>query len=571
MRLQKPSHRAKATTKRVAPGRKIGSTRVDFSKLSLPPTVRRALAEAFWDIERGLAAATMYGCWHSVRTFARFALETRAVYSLAAIDSAVVRRYIEWLHRQVRPDGAPWHPSTRASAYAGVRQLLRWLQRSRPKLLGDLDFPRCVFPNRHASLRRKPLSPQVLRAILKACEQEITGIRALRDRGARELALARAERSGKFHTLGEVLLHVQEHHGGIVPLSHVTASRLSDVRPAIVGLGGNRAVEPCLYPTTGTIFPYYLATLIHAAGNPHAISELTIDCLRPIPLLEDHELLVWSKGRTTRQQRRAFRSHDSFEPPALVRELIEWTRPLRPHLSRAHRDRLFVCRTHHAGMLAPSWTFFKAAKPRFIERHRLPPFDLSAIRPSVLTAVYRVSGDLREVKEVANHAHISTTAGYVRGPEVKHENQVRISALQGAYLGSVEGRPFGSAVMKVDDAREQTALRGVAVSMFGFDCKDPFAGVAPGTRSGELCTHFLGCFTCPNAVITAEPGALARLLQARDHLRAASSYLHPARWDVIYSPQLRILEEDVLTRFSSRELVAAEPFRCALPSLPELR
>ena len=46
--------------------------------------------------------------------------------------------------------------------------------------------------------------------------------------------------------------------------------------------------------------------------------------------------------------------------------------------------------------------------------------------------------------------------------------------------------------------------------------------------------------------------SLARLLQARDHLQAASSYLHPARWDSIYAPQLRILQEDILTRFSAR-------------------
>jgi hypothetical protein len=107
--------------------------------------------------------------------------------------------------------------------------------------------------------------------------------------------------------------------------------------------------------------------------------------------------------------------------------------------------------------------------------------------------------------------------------------------------------------------------------MFGFNCKDAFSGIAPGTRRGELCSNFLGCFTCPNAVITADAPSLARLLQARDHLRAASTYLHPARWQVVYSPQLQILEEDILTRFSARELATAEPLRGALPPLPELR
>ena len=107
--------------------------------------------------------------------------------------------------------------------------------------------------------------------------------------------------------------------------------------------------------------------------------------------------------------------------------------------------------------------------------------------------------------------------------------------------------------------------------MFGFDCKDPLAGIAPGTRAGELCNHYLGCFTCPNAVITTDPASLARLVQARDHLHAGSQYIHPARWDAIYAPQLRILEEDILTRFSARELAAAAAIRATLPSLPQLR
>jgi site-specific recombinase XerD len=553
--------------------RKVGSTLVDFSKLPLPPTVRRAFAEAFFGLERVLSAASLHGYWHSVRSFSRFAAETGAVRSLRDVNADLVRRYIEWLHRQVCADGAPWHPTTRASAYGGIRQLLRWLQRNRPQLLGPIDFPRCVFPNRHASLRREPLSPQVLRAILKACEQEITALRALRERGAQEMALARVTRSRKIRTLGEVLLRIDTRHGGIMPPARVSPTKLSDVRWATVALGGNRLVEPCLYPRGDSIFPYFLAILIHAAGNPHAIAELPIDCLRPIPLLEDHELLVWSKGRTGRQQRRAFRTQDPFEPPTLVREIIEWTKRLRPHLSPAHRNRLFVCRAHHSGIHSPSWSLLKKARERFVARHGLPPFAFSAIRPSVLTAVYRVSGDLRQVKEVANHAHISTTVAYVRGPEVERENQVRISAVQNAFVGRIEGRPPRSASVAIrpEPLADPSVVHRVAVSMFGFDCKDPFAGAAPGTHAGELCTHFLGCFTCPNAVVTAEPSSLARLLQARDHLKAASSYLHPARWDVVYEPQLRILEEDILTRFSVRELAAAEPLRQALPPLPELR
>ncbi|MBL8303512.1 MAG: hypothetical protein JNM26_12145 [Ideonella sp.] len=47
--------------------------------------------------------------------------------------------------------------------------------------------------------------------------------------------------------------------------------------------------------------------------------------------------------------------------------------------------------------------------------------------------------------------------------------------------------------------------------------------------------------------------------------------LHPARWQAFYGPQLRILEEDILPRFGTRDLAAAEPLLACLPPLPDLR
>jgi hypothetical protein len=81
----------------------------------------------------------------------------------------------------------------------------------------------------------------------------------------------------------------------------------------------------------------------------------------------------------------------------------------------------------------------------------------------------------------------------------------------------------------------------------------------------------MGCFTCPNAIITPDPRSVARLLQAGSHLRVAAAALHPARWQAIYAPQLRILEEDILPRFAAGELAAAALLVAQLPPLPELR
>jgi hypothetical protein len=194
-------------------------------------------------------------------------------------------------------------------------------------------------------------------------------------------------------------------------------------------------------------------------------------------------------------------------------------------------------------------------------RHHLRHFALASIHPGVLTAFYRVSVDLWRVKTIANHTQLSATVSYLEKPEVQAQNRLHLAMLQDAFIGRLQHPPPNTSAVSNKTQRNAAAAvpRYVVVSMFGFNCKDPFAGIALGTRRGELCTNFLGCFTCPNAMTTADAASVARLLQCRDHLRSARAYLHPARWEVIYAPQLRILEEDILTRFSGRDLAAAAP------------
>jgi site-specific recombinase XerD len=565
---------ATANASRRAPAdspRRLGGTVIDFSTLHLPPSVSCALAEAFWNQVGARSEPTVRAYWYHLRVFGRFVAETQAVGHLNDIDSVLLVRYIEWLNRERGQDGVPWSKGTRYSTYTTLRTLLRWLQRCRPELLGEIEFPINAFPWKNRDVQRVHNLPvQTLRAILKACEQDITDLRVRRDKAEQEMALARANAAAPISTLGGLLLHIDQHYGGIVPPRRTITGSKYVVARALDAHGGNRGVEPYLYPRAESLFPFYLLILIHAAGNPEAILALEVDCLQPIPLLSERELLVWEKRRADTQQRRSFRSNDAFEPPTLIRELVQWTRRLRAHVSAADRSHLFIFKGHE-GVTPLSLQMAKIMKRSFSARHHLPHFTFASIRPSVLTAFYRVTGDLRQVKEIANHAHLSTTVGYVEGPEVQTQNRVRVAALQSAFLGHIERPSDQIFVARPRFSASRPPPSGAAVSMFGFNCKDAFAGVAPGTRAGELCTHFLGCFTCPNAVITGDAASLARLLQARDHLQAASGYLHPARWEAIYAPQLRILQEDILTRFSGRELAAAAPLYGTLPPLPELR
>ena len=493
--------------------RRVRNTTIDFGKLGLPKDVRYALADAFWNHVGPRAPSAIQFQWYQLRCFSRFYAETRAFRHLADLDQALLLRYIEWLGQQRTPAGAPWSKSSRSVAYTGLRKLLQWLERCRLGLLKPINYPFNPFPGRRREARpRRRLSIEVLRAILRACESDIESGRAKRIAGED--------------------------------------------------------------PTCDLLMPYYIAILIHTAGNPYAIAALRTDCLRPMPLLDDREMLLWEKPRASTIQRRAFRLDVPMDPPALVRDLLQWTSRLRRRIDSSLRDRLFIyLGPRGAAALAPSNLIYP--RRRFAERHKLHDFELAGLRPSVLTAFYRASGDLNQVRAIANHAQLSTTISYVESPEVQAQNRSRISTLQAALLGHVcEPRPATtSATPAAERSQRATAIvpAGEAVSMFGFSCLDPFSGIAPGTRPGQLCTNFLGCLTCPNAILTHDARTLARLLQARDHLRAASAQIHPARWSAIYAPQLAILEHDILARFSAHEIGEAQRLRGTLASLPPLQ
>ena len=315
--------------------------------------------------------------------------------------------------------------------------------------------------------------------------------------------------------------------------------------------------------------PYYLTILIHTAGNPEPIAEVRFDCLQSVPLLDDREAFIWFKGRANRMQRRTFSVTDCLQPPSLVKEILEWNQQLRPMASATHRDRLFLYKSHR-GVTALTTSAIKSLLNRFCMRHKLTRFSLASIRPSVLASFYRVSGDLRKTQAFANHAHLTTTIGYVDTPLVKAKNEARVAALQGAFIEHIE-QIDEAEVVDSTQAQRGEPPGGAVTSMFGFDCSNPFAGVAPGSRRGELCTNFMGCFTCPNAIIAQDPMTLARLLQARDHLRTSATALHGARWKAFYQPLLQILEQDILPRFGTDERTSARALLPELPPLPELR
>jgi len=558
---------------------RLGRVVVDFGTLTLPKDVRQALADAFRNHYGARPPHSAQDSWRRLKVFARFVAETDAVRRLNDLGGEVLARYVEWLNNQRAANGRPWSKPTRSAVYGTVTKLLQWLERCRPGLLARIEYPFNPFPwRRRDTLRRVKAGAQEIRALLRACERDILQLRTERRCADEERESARQDCVDPLASRGALLAYIDQRFGGVVPQDKALVSR-GNYRCylAVSKFGGRKHIESCLYPGLDTILPYYLAILIHTAGNAWAIAELERQCLQPVPLLEDREFLVWAKPRAAALQRRSFRSSTPMEPPMLVRELIEWTRRLRPHATITERERLFLLKSSSGVHVLTNYVLVQPIRD-FEARHGLKHVAPASIRPSMLTSIYRATGDLMTVKGVANHAQLSTTIGYVESPEVEAQNRTRIAALQRVFVGHLEGNTRGLDHGGVTPATAATAPGGqmvvppaTAVSVFGFDCLDPLAGVAPGTRAGELCGNFLGCFTCPNAVIPHDTRTLARLLQARDHLAAAAAHVHPLRWKSIYAPPLRLLEEDILTRFATAEIAQAQQLLPELPSLPPLR
>ena len=578
--MSTPSRRKKVLTRRAIPTtlvppldspRRYRDTVLDFRTLHLPRDVAAVISDAFWHRLGARRLQTIFDHWARIRFFGRFNEETRALRGLADLKGDILLRYVEWLNTQKTAQGSPLSKATRASTYISLRKLLQWLARCRPGLLGHIVWPVNPFPWRNRDTRaRRGITASHLREILQACEQDIAKMRAMRARGL-ELRRSAAAAGATYRThLGAVLDFIDTEFGGVLPTTTVLYRTHNHFYHHLTVHGGVFEIEPYLYPNAHGLFPYYLAIVLHTAGNSQAVAEMALDCLRPIPLLDDREVLLWDKPRAGTVQRRSFRTSAPFEPPALVREVIDWTQRLRPRLTLGERKQLFVMKTVY-GPMAATRIKFEGPRLRFIAEHKLTPFVMGSLRPGVLTALYRSTGDLRAVKTAANHASISTTATYVQGPEVAAQHGLRMAALQSAWLGHIEPTAEVESTTRPSEAQPEQVPPGTAVSMFGFSCKDPLSGLAPGTRAGALCTNFLACLTCPNAIIPTDAPTLARLLHAREHLRAAAVHIHPARWAAIYAPQLRILDEDLLPRFPSRERVEAERLRMTLKPLLPLR
>ena len=542
-------------------------TSLDFNVLELPRDVTSVMSVAFRCVYGKRTRNSQLLRFNSLKQFAQFCKESR-ISNASDLTTEAINRFLIWLRSKKRRDGEPLSISTLSSTYTATKTLLNWIQENHPAVLPQIDFPYSPFPNRNQlSEKKDPLEPEVINTLIKCCERDIQDIWKNFNRAQQILA----ESSPNFvkGSLEWLLVEINKYYGLIPTQQQLLHDKRSDIIYWMMKHGGKKKLLSYLGPTSHTIFPYYLLILIHTAGNPEAIANLSRDCLRPLPLTDDQESVVWDKGRSAHQQIRSYSARDTFQPPQLIRQVKAMTERLQ-HKIQSEENLLFLFISYKGQRVAKLGyrNLAKGSISWWCRRHKVPEFSFDQIRTSVLNITYRKYRDIFQVQRMANHTSLRTTKQYISHTENAKENKAYMAHLQ----GSVEKWLKQESATIVRDIDENINIDNYEnATAFGFQCKNPYQGIAPGSKTGSRCPAFTACFTCPNAVLLLDVETLARLLQARNHYLDCECRIHPSRWEELYAPQLDIIEKEILPRFDPELWIEAERFSKTLHPLPELR
>jgi len=532
---------------------------LDFASLNIPAELQDALRRAFVGCYGHTAESTRRQVFQTIRRFCQF-LEEMGLYKNTPLPPNVVSEFRNWLaENYISPEKKS--SSVAVMTFNAMIVLLKWCERNTSQILAKRTnfivsrFER-VIPKESESLEE-----DTVKAILKACYEDIEltiaahayreRLREAKDLSQSELKLARVLRQ---------LLALRGN--GEVPTTQEIATRYQRYHSHIEKLGGMRKINRMLWITPETLLPFFLAILLQSSGNPTSILNLERDCIVRHPLREDIEILQWMKIRSRRFQRIDFPVGKEWSAPSLVRKLSRLNQNILVHCSKNDENKLFLCRSGRGSdQFGRISTANLSANLRlFIQKHKLPHFTFKQLRRSGAVLHHRAGKTLDAAKRRLNHRSFSTTLLYTKQSDLagQHENLIR--RFQGAIVDACRGGiPGGTSSLTA----APTVNAAPAETVFGFQCKDPFAGTAPGSVPGKPCLQFSGCATCPGALITLDDvEVVKRLFSSLMALNKAAARASRDGWwprfAALYEPTRQIIERELLPAVDSQVLELAK-------------
>ena len=481
---------------------------ITLTFLSSRPPLARVLANTFWIVHQdGHRKMTLIARAHSLRLFSRF-LDYRKnsqpdLRSARQLGSDVLKEMAVWLvvRRRLKRKSA-----------AHMLSMCCWTLRQAKRLYPEefdptFSTPSNMFPGvgneRPAS---KALSPAAFQKILAAAARDVDHIR-------------------QGYKPGDVPTNAQQ----IIPFMILIAAR------------------------TGI--------------NPDALYGLRRDCLIPHEIDEECFYCVWDKPRAGKEQKQLHRvdRRKQMGVVELIQFVRQYTEPLALNADPPANERLFLYFSENTLLkrrLISSCTAPRLSNRRireFRERHRLPPFTLSNMRPSAATLLYlQTGGNLGKVRQFLQHAHLSTTVRYVLNHITEQFNARVIQKAQARMVERVtvipQRRDVGIKRLNLPKAQAEKIVDGSFDTGCGA-CRDPYDSPQTGEDKGRPCTSFHACFSCPNGLWFLDD--LPMIIATRDRFLRLRSEMKPGDWDAVYGNSVRIINDNIVAAFRPEQIERA--------------
>ncbi|MGJ7575398.1 hypothetical protein ACSFBX_33105 [Variovorax sp. RB2P76] len=517
----------------------------DLSEFELPDLLTDALLRAH-NAEYGyLALETMRQAFRCIRKFLAFRREKR-IFALP-FPRDVAQGFHQWLVSQNLQN------STRQSAQAIVLVILKWCFRNVPGIIAkNANF---VVPSFH----RQPPQPnrtfdkKQTEAALSACYEEIAEF------SKRLIVPLGADDDGV--DLDELILQLLVIGRGKIPSQRIVNRSGGGFARRVQEAGGLRKIRSLIFINPREMFPFYLAILIQTAANPAPLRGLKLGAIRPHPLRLDLEFIDWDKPRSNVEQRVDFPTQKEWAAPNIIRKLLAINEAFRWQASKSHRDMVFLAHNASGVTAVPCMQLFHLLLNEFIAQHKLPNFDFKDWRSTVARAHRIATGSVESARKRLNHESSTTTVIYTPPQDAAPQYDRSIASFQGslARLGDTPpDRAEGPAASHTSATGQKEAQ-----TVFGFKCKDPFAGFDGITPVGKRCGRFTKCATCKGALVPLDDvEVIALILGTRDALeetkKRAMSEGRWKRYKELYEDTRIILAKDIIPAVSEPVLRLAQ-------------
>lgn len=532
----------------------------DFHDIGFSLNVARSFVRAFVSLYGALTLESQRANWSLIRRFGNFSFETFG--RVERLPQTCLFGFVPWLEKNKYGD------KTIGGTYNAVVRILKWCMRNAPEAVHPhTELVRISYAAREKQIDKSVNyadGEELVRKILAACYSDIENSE---NRILSMRALAKSSIGDSFGSLLQELLSLGN---GALPSNNqiLKAPKGQTLLSKLGPYGGLRGVQAKYYLNIDDTFPFYLAILAQSSGNPMPILDAARRCIEEVPLRPDLERMVWDKPRAGTDQAPDFPKGKTWSAPNLVRKLLSLNEELRTHANAKDSEALFLCHTLQSKVTRPSWQTIHNSLEKFRIRHELPKFDLRDLRRIGAILHHRAARNIAAAKQRLQHTDDGTIETYTPLSDLRALHDEKIFHFQGLIHKS--SLQFGR-VSK--DALESPPPSIAAETLFGFGCRDPLGGIAPGSKLGEPCSRFFHCASCTGAIVVVDDRLIvARLYQAYAHLLEEYSRAVREGWsgrfEVLYAPTLAILKSDILPAISAGTLEKARTLHCSpLPRL----